>query len=229
SDIQEINILDLIASDTETRWNSTFFLLERLIYFCDTLSVLANKLASNPNRTTRSDSDDLKKLLLNSEDWTLLDELILLLRSFVDTTNLTSGSSYPTLSLWYPTLHCLREYLNNILQTITSSQIRTVCTEILASLYKHWDIPDELDCIASFLDPRFKFLNFLSPLQRENIKQNLKNRIELLETSNTLSTTTSSNNTSLFIDFFNQNSSSQPSTSQIDIKISLYLQLPALA
>ncbi|CAG8838826.1 16680_t:CDS:1, partial [Cetraspora pellucida] len=71
------------------------------------------------------DGDDLKKLLLNSEDWTSLDELILLLRPFIDATNLTSGSSYTTLSLWYPTLHCLREYLNNILQTITSSQIRT--------------------------------------------------------------------------------------------------------
>ncbi|CAG8817888.1 13026_t:CDS:1, partial [Racocetra fulgida] len=45
------------------------------------------------------------------------------------------------------------------------------------SLHKCWDIPDELGCIASFLDPRFKFLNFLSPLQKENTKQNLKTRI----------------------------------------------------
>ncbi|CAG8723403.1 17371_t:CDS:2, partial [Dentiscutata heterogama] len=88
-----------IASDTETRWNSTFFLLERLIYFRNTLSILGNKLALDPDRTTRNDGDNLKKLLLNSDNWTSLEELILLLRPFVDATNLTSGSSYSTLSL----------------------------------------------------------------------------------------------------------------------------------
>ncbi|CAG8808124.1 1297_t:CDS:1, partial [Dentiscutata erythropus] len=42
-------------------------------------------------------------------------------------------------------------------------------------------------------------------------------------------TTSFSNNTSLFIDFFNQNSSLQTSTSPIDIEISLYSQLTPLS
>ncbi|CAG8448963.1 18447_t:CDS:2 [Racocetra fulgida] len=96
------------------------------------------------------DCDNLKKLLLNSEEWASLEELILLPQPYVDATNITSGSSYSTLSLWYPTLYCLREYLKNTVYTITSPQIIIVCNEILASLHKGWDIPDKLGCIASF-------------------------------------------------------------------------------
>ncbi|CAI2186045.1 9922_t:CDS:2, partial [Funneliformis geosporum] len=77
------------------------------------------------------------------------------------------GSTYPTFSLWYPTLYCLRNCLNKIACNIKSPQIKIVCNEILASLSRRWDNPDELGCIASFLDPRFKFLNFLSEDQIE--------------------------------------------------------------
>ena len=49
-----------------------------------------------------------------------------------------------------------------------------VCNNILNLLNRHWKIPDELGCIASFLDPRFKHLNFLSEDKIENVKQNLK-------------------------------------------------------
>ncbi|CAI2197141.1 14995_t:CDS:2, partial [Funneliformis geosporum] len=115
-----IRILDPIASDTETRWNSAFFLLEQLIYFHNTLSALADKLVLDSDRSTRID----------------------------DATNLTS-----------------------------------------ASLSRRWDIPDELGCIASFLDPRFKFLYFLSEEQIESTKQSLKTRIELLETPASILTT----------------------------------------
>ncbi|CAG8542567.1 14608_t:CDS:2, partial [Cetraspora pellucida] len=173
NDSAMINVLDPIASDTETRWN-------------------INKLVFDPERTTRSNGDSLKKLLLSSEDWGALEELISLLRPFVDATNLTSGSSYLTLSLWYPTLYCLREYLKSVVHTLTNLQIIIVCNEILASLYRCWDIPDEL------------------------------------ETPTVLPSTSFSSNTSMFIDFFNHHLSSQPSTSQIDIEISLYLQLPSL-
>ncbi|CAI2187407.1 13914_t:CDS:2 [Funneliformis geosporum] len=143
------------------------FLLERLIYFRDTLPELANKLTLDPNRSIRSDDDLLKNLLLSSEDWIALEELILLLRPFVNATNLTS-----------------------------------------ASLNKCWKLPHMLGCIASFLDPRFKYLGFLSANQIEDTKQHLKQQIELLETSKlqSISSITSlSYNNSIFIKFFNQN------------------------
>ncbi|CAI2180457.1 6262_t:CDS:2, partial [Funneliformis geosporum] len=110
--------------------------------------------------------------------------------------------AYPTLSLWYLTLYF--------------------------SLSKRWDIPDELDCIASFLDLRFKFLNFLSENQIKSTKQSLKIRIELLETPASIPTTPHLNSTSIFLDFFNQNISSQPPISPINTEISFYLQIPAL-
>lgn len=191
---------------------------------------MADKLILNPDRSTRVDGDNLKKLLLSPEDWIALEELILLLRPFVDATNLTSGSVYPTLSLWYPTLYCLRKYLKNITHNLTSPQIKVTCNEILASLHKRWDIPDELGCVASFLDPRFKSLNFLSIDQIETTKQNLKKQIEVSETSSSpFVTPILSNSTSIFLDFFNHDISSQPPISIVDTEISLYSQLPTLS
>ncbi|CAG8552901.1 12817_t:CDS:2 [Cetraspora pellucida] len=175
----ENEVLNPVASDTDTQ-----------------------KLLQDSNRATRIDGETLKKLIPSSDNWIALDELLLLLRPFVDATNLTS-----------------------------------VCNSILTSLNKHWEILDELGCIASFLDPRFKYLSFLTTEQRENIKCNLKKQIESLEsplqsclnssTSVTLTTTISSNH-SMFIDYFNQNLSSQHIPSSVDIEISLYLQLPPL-
>ncbi|CAI2184638.1 16175_t:CDS:2, partial [Funneliformis geosporum] len=171
-----IRILDPIASDTEMRWNSLSFYWNDLL-FRNALAALADKLVLDSDRSTRID------------DWTTLEELILLLQPFENATNLTSGSTYPTFSLWYPTLYCLRNCLNKIACNIKSPQIKIVCNEILASLSRRWDNPDELGCIASFLDPRFKFLNFLSEDQIESTKQSLKTRNELLETPVSIPTT----------------------------------------
>ncbi|CAI2191739.1 6129_t:CDS:2, partial [Funneliformis geosporum] len=180
--------------------------------------------------TTNNDASMIKAI---SEDWIALEELILLLRPFVDTTNLTSSSTYPTLSLWFPTLHYLKEYLKNIIQTITSQSIVTVCNKILASLNKRWELSHMLGYIASFLDPRFKYLGFLLANQIEDTKQHLKHQIELLETSKLQSIsliTSLSYNNFIFINFFNQNMIlKQSNVSPIDTEISLYLQLPTLS
>ncbi|CAG8797570.1 13022_t:CDS:1, partial [Dentiscutata erythropus] len=98
-----------------------------------------------------------------------------------------------------------------------------MCDSILASLNKRWEIPNKLGCIASFLDSRFKYLTFLMASQIENVKYSLKRQIELFESpsqSCLVSSTTTTSNHSVFINYFNQNLSLQYTTSLIDLEIS---------
>ncbi|CAG8810358.1 12553_t:CDS:2, partial [Racocetra persica] len=191
-------VLNLIASDTETRWNSTFFLLERLKYFHNTLSVFAEKLFRDSNRTTRIDGEPLIKLIPSSDNWAALEELLLLLQPFVDATNLTSGNTYPTLSLWYPTLFCLKEFLQNTKRNISSHQII---------------VAEQIENIKCSLKRQ---IELLEPPSQPNL------------ISSTISITSTTSDHSMFIDYFNQNLSLQHITSPIDIEISLYLQLSPL-
>ncbi|CAG8572709.1 1120_t:CDS:2, partial [Acaulospora morrowiae] len=70
----ELSVYNPITTDTDTRWN-------------------------NSNRAIRNDGELLEQKLLTNSDWQALEELIIILRPFVDATNLMSGSTYSTLSL----------------------------------------------------------------------------------------------------------------------------------
>ena len=47
---------------------------------------------------------DQKKILLSNDEWSLIEELLLILKDFNDITNTLSGNSYVILSLVYPTM-----------------------------------------------------------------------------------------------------------------------------
>ncbi|CAI2194504.1 5897_t:CDS:1 [Funneliformis geosporum] len=125
------NILNPIIFDTETHWNSTFFLLERLIY----VSELANKLTLDPNRSICSNGDLLKNLLLSSENWIALEELILLLRPFVDATNSSDGDLLKNLLLSSENWIALEEFILLLRPFVDATNLTSGITNPTLSLW----------------------------------------------------------------------------------------------
>nr|CAG8497853.1 3202_t:CDS:2 [Entrophospora candida] len=54
------------------------------------------------DRDVKYDFKRLKKILLSDDEWSLIEELLFILKDFYDITNTSSGNSYATLSLVYP-------------------------------------------------------------------------------------------------------------------------------
>lgn len=84
-----------LKQDVRTRWNSTFYMLERLLKLKIPLSATIRLLDSPPNN-------------LNSNEWLLVEDAVLLLKPFENITSILSGEAYPTLSSVIPLVLGLR-------------------------------------------------------------------------------------------------------------------------
>jgi len=76
----------------------------RLICLKNAILDLIKDMEIDSDRDVRYDFKRLKKILLSNDEWSLIEELLLILKDFNDITNTLSGNSYVTLSLVYPTM-----------------------------------------------------------------------------------------------------------------------------
>ena len=100
-----------LVPDMKIRWNSTYQMVQRLILYQHTLAAFYDNLDAIDGVTLKQ----RKKLLgvkLTSLDWNLLLAIRSVLERFSDATEMLSGKSYPTLSLSYPVIYSLYNYLN---------------------------------------------------------------------------------------------------------------------
>ena len=159
-------ILDAIGSDTKTRWNSTFILLERLLILRNAINELQIQLSRDSDRKVRNDGETLSNLLLSENEWLGIVELVRLLEPFAKATGLISGSTYPTLSQMFPTLHCLFKHLDQLNLILTHSEIRKVHEKITQSIHTRYQDPKTTGFLATFLDPRFKSMIFATESEK---------------------------------------------------------------
>src|SRR5205807_1046998 len=75
---------------------------DRLIYLRHAILDLIKDMQIDNDRDVKYDFKRLKKILLSNDEWSLIEELLLILKDFNDITNTLSGNSYVTLSLVYP-------------------------------------------------------------------------------------------------------------------------------
>ncbi|XP_062505685.1 E3 SUMO-protein ligase ZBED1-like [Corticium candelabrum] len=146
-----------LVKDVETRWNSTYDMVQRIIEqqgpVCATLV-------------------ELKRLdlLPKEEDFTLLEQLVNVLKPFRDVTIQVQGEQYVTISIIRPLLHHLTENVLQLQET-DSSVIKNMKRDMVSNLgsrYQSLSISNLLDC-ACFLDPRFKSLPFMSEDNRKKL------------------------------------------------------------
>ena len=98
-------------ADVTTRWNSSFYAWVRLIklkgYIQALLAVLINSLEVD----AKKDGKALEKIMLTSNEWDLLQELISILGPFEEATQYLGGEKYVTHSIMHPIIKEIKRLL----------------------------------------------------------------------------------------------------------------------
>ncbi|CAG9840967.1 unnamed protein product [Diabrotica balteata] len=134
-----------LINDVQTRWNSTYYMLERVVKLCNplaaTVAVLHNPVS-----------------LPTEEEWLLLQEFCKILKPFEVVTVEMSSEKQITLSKVILIIKGVISSLERIRVQITSQLGRDLIHSLLASITTRFGNPENNTIMGkpSFLDPRFK-------------------------------------------------------------------------
>ena len=109
--------LKILRTITEvpTRWGSKLASWKRLKKLKEPIKRVHATLALETDRDAKKDYQRLTNLMLNNDEWKLLDELIKILIPIESATEFLGGQKYSTLSLIFPTIQTLEyEYTPNL-------------------------------------------------------------------------------------------------------------------
>lgn len=179
--------------DVDTRWNSTFAMLERA---CKLESPIKQALAEIPGL---KDYEDI--------DWACLNELVEFLKPFNELTEVLSGDKYPTLSLIVALVPKLVLFLQ---QAGSDSSLATELIKKLSAAalttFKDYGTEMSQNCaiLANLMDPRFKLESLPG-----TIKTNARNFISRLIDIDETTSIESQDNSSLFDGIFLESSVSE--------------------
>ena len=145
-----------VIQDIMTRWNSTYYMLERLIgihpAICPVLCVKSVSKASDVNQD------------LSPKELRVADSLVKLLQPFELATRLLSVEQYVSISCAIPVMKGLNRSLTAEDEDDDCQAIHTVKYVLQGKLSKRFHLEcldaDTLEVIASLLDPRFKRAKF---------------------------------------------------------------------
>lgn len=162
-----------VIQDVPTRWNSSFYMLRRLLQ----LRVALIAVLCDPSVTPKQADRDL---LLKDSQWKLAEQLVEILEPFENATTAISGQKYVTLSLLMPIASHLYSAMagecnKQGLATAAKSVARKLKSEMLR---KFPDVccpsPMSLSVVCACLDPRFRCLQFLDDEKAEATKEHVK-------------------------------------------------------
>ncbi|KAJ8930493.1 hypothetical protein NQ314_016720 [Rhamnusium bicolor] len=141
---QQMGLEELkLKQDIATRWNSIYFMLERLDKIKVPLSAALTSLSNSPDN-------------LSSEEWNEIANCVSLFKPMEQLTSLLSGDKYPTLSSVIPLIRNVQASTNK--KTFTTPLAAAIKHSLLDVLNKRLGILENNKTAAtcSLLDPRFK-------------------------------------------------------------------------
>lgn len=144
----------------KTRWNSTYFMLKRIMEQREALiSVLSDRTV-----TTRIQAG---QLMLTEDEWTIVENLVKILEPFEMVTTLLSSETQPTVSMVMPIFQTIKDnfisradedepedikQIKNVLLHEFQSRFKNIFINTLITGAIEIQILD----LSTFLDPRFK-------------------------------------------------------------------------
>ncbi|CAG8713759.1 16141_t:CDS:2, partial [Cetraspora pellucida] len=142
--------LDVIK-DVDTRWNSTFYSIERLVSLKPAIIQLHSTLNNHTVRKIRRGAEMMSSFLSSENEFELLNELIVILSPFDKATQFLSGSEYLILGF----MTSMLEELTRQLRQFTGQSYKAILVKdtILNNLVERWEDPSEIGLCCSFLDP----------------------------------------------------------------------------
>lgn len=139
-------------SDVSTRWNSTLHMLRRFLQLKDYVYPVTLECKNPPQ-------------FLDKDDYEYLDDIIPMMALVDQATVDASGSTYTTASLVIPLLSLMKNSITEIIpKTKGGEEFKKKMIDALAARSKLLEKNDVL-CLATLLDPRFKKMYFQSPLR----------------------------------------------------------------
>lgn len=163
------NILKLVQS-VPTRWNSTFYMLER---FTKLYEYIAPILIKNPKSPAMVDAPDLQ----------IIKEVLTVLSPIEAVSREMCGENYLTSSKVIPIVNCLVKKMETL--SPSTEKVIALKTATLNEISKRFKAIEQhkLLAVSTILDPRFKRLHFNSPIYCANavtfINQSIQSRKQL--------------------------------------------------
>lgn len=150
----------MLVSNRVAWWGSTLAMLQRLK---EQQFAIAGVLLEDTNN---------HHLMLEAAEWATIEGLVELLQPFKQVAEMLSASKYPTISMVKPLLHMLLNTTLNPKETDPKeiSMAKEVIAKELAKTYQESPEIDLFLNVATFLDPRYKRLPFLSTFERQQVE-----------------------------------------------------------
>lgn len=157
--------------DVRTRWNSTFYMLERFLELITTIGAIL---------LCRSDAPPM----LTSSEIGCLREIVHLIQPFERQTKDICGQDYVTVSKVIPLVSCLRGMLENFSPTFEAAI--SLKTEIQKEVIKRFDKLEHCSslALATALDPRFKLIHFKDAMAKAKVLNYVNTYIKNMQTMN---------------------------------------------
>lgn len=173
-----------LKQEVPTRWNSTFYCLERFIF-----------LSGHVGKILLMQTHKKAPPMLTPVELSVIEECLQLLKPFELATRDISGEKYISGSLVIPLSNCIKKSLGKV--SVTNELAQNLQDQLNQQIEKRF-APQEKNAIlgaATMLDPRFKKIHFQSPgnvatvinLLKTEIRDELKaqQRLSPVETETT--------------------------------------------
>lgn len=177
---KELNLPEhQLVQDISTRWNSTFYMIERLLEQKRAISLFV------------ADHETLTNL--TAQNWCLMEQCFNLLKPFAEITKITS-SGLSCISEVIPHVAVLKKYLDKEETEERTPDLVRMRASLKSQLESRFNSlnQDSNYLIATYLDPRFK-TNFLGVVEAERARQEIL--LEYLKMSCEESSSSSSSST----------------------------------
>lgn len=150
----------MLVSNRVAGWRSTLAMLRRLR---EQQFVIAGVLVEDSNN---------HHLMLEAAEWATIEALVDLLQPFQQVADMLSASRHPAISMVKPLLHMLLNSTLSVKETDPKeiSMAKEVIAKELAKTYQDAPEVDMFLNVATFLDPRYKRLPFLSAFERQQVE-----------------------------------------------------------
>ncbi|XP_077192625.1 E3 SUMO-protein ligase ZBED1-like [Paroedura picta] len=173
SKLEAINKTKLkLVADTGARWITTIEMCECLL---DLKWAIMSVLEEHPKGTTVVQN-------LADHQWKLLQDLVPVMRTLKIATSFLREEQNVSISSVMPCIHGIVTAIGQQSEE-ASGVIKTVVSNIRSELTQRWGILDDEKLlespavVASFLDPRFKEVRFLSPGLRSELHKKIKSML----------------------------------------------------